>query len=155
MENLLLRQMRLLAGLLYKPFFDAIVKERSLELGTEGVRKYDLIRWNLLAQKITDTKAALLAMSTSAAPYATLPLSMYYKTGSIADDKTLWSNSFYTTAPSSTPSGTSKVTWLSAAVSTTSLARFATGFTTGKSELLPIPQAARDANPNFTQNPGY
>ncbi|MBC7722124.1 MAG: RagB/SusD family nutrient uptake outer membrane protein, partial [Pedobacter sp.] len=135
-------------------FFDAIVKERSLELGGEGIRKYDLIRWNLLAKKIADTKAALLDMSNSAGIYATLPTSMYYKTGSVADDKTLWANSFYVPAPTSTPAGTTKVTWVSAAINTTALARFATGFTTGKSELLPIPQAARDANPNFSQNFG-
>ena len=36
------------AGLSKAAFFDAIVKERSLELGGEGIRKYDLIRWNLL-----------------------------------------------------------------------------------------------------------
>lgn len=143
------------AGLSKSAFFDAIVKERSLELGTEGQRKYDLIRWNLLAQKIADTKAALLAMSTSSGAYATLPTSMYFKTASTADDKTLWANSFYVTAPTSTPTGTTKVTWVGAAVNTTTLARFATGFVTGKSELLPIPQATRDANPNFTQNPGY
>ncbi len=136
-------------------FFNAIVKERSLELGVEGQRKYDLIRWNMLAKTIADTKVALLAMSTLSAPYSNLPIAMYYKTGSTADDKTLWANSFYTTAPTSTPSGSSKVTWLSAAINTTALSRYATGFTTGKSELLPIPQPARDANPNFTQNPGY
>jgi hypothetical protein len=136
-------------------FFNAIVKERSLELGVEGLRKYDLIRWNLLAQTIANTQAALLAMSTSSGAYATLPTSMYYKTASTADDKTLWANSFYVKAPTSTPAGTTKVVWLGATINTTSLARFATGFITGKSELLPIPQAARDANPNFTQNPGY
>ena len=54
-----------------------------------------------------------------------------------------------------TPSGTTKVVWLSAAINTTALSRFATGFVTGKSELLPIPQPARDANRNLTQNPGY
>jgi hypothetical protein len=147
------------AGLSKSAFFDAIVKERSLELGGEGIRKFDLIRWNLLSTKIAATKAALLAMSTSAAPYNTLPTSMYYKTGSTSDDNTftggLWANSFYKAAPSSTPAGTTKVTWLSAAINTTSLARYATGFTTGKSELLPIPQPARDANVNLTQNPGY
>lgn len=149
----------LLAGLSKSAFFDAIVKERSLELGGEGIRKFDLIRWNLLSTKIAATKAALLAMSTSSAPYNTLPTSMYYKTGSTSDDNTftggLWANSFYKAAPSSTPAGTTKVTWLSAAINTTSLARYATGFVTGKSELLPIPQPARDANVNLTQNPGY
>jgi hypothetical protein len=145
-------------GLSKTTFFDAIVKERSLELGGEGVRKFDLIRWNLLAKKITDTKAALLAMSTLSAPYNTLPVSMYYKTGSTSDDNSfggLWANSFYKAAPTATPSGTTRVVWLSAAINTTALSRYATGFTTGKSELLPLPQPARDANINLTQNPGY
>lgn len=33
-------------------FFDAIVQERAWELAGEGVRKYDLIRWGLLTEKI-------------------------------------------------------------------------------------------------------
>lgn len=143
------------AGLSQSAFLAAIVKERSLELGGEGVRKYDLIRWNLLASTLASTKAALLAMSTSSAPYNTLPLSMYYYTTATGDDKTIWANSFYTTAPGSTPAGTAKVTWISAAINTTALARFATSFTTGKSELLPLPQPALDANPNLKQNPNY
>ena len=148
------------AGLSKAAFFTAIVKERSLELGGEGVRKYDLIRWNLLATKINETKAALLAMSTLSAPYNTLPTAMFFRTGSTSDDNRfgstgLWANSFYKAAPTATPSGTTRVVWLSAAINTTALSRFATGFVTGKSELLPIPQPARDANRNLTQNPGY
>lgn len=149
----------LASGLSKAQFFDAIVKERSLELGGEGVRKYDLIRWNLLATKIAETKVALLAMSTFSAPYTGLPASMYYKTTSTSDDNTitggLWANSFYKTAPTATPTGYTKITWISSTVNTTSLARFATGFITGKSELLPIPQPVRDANFNLTQNKGY
>ncbi len=148
------------AGLNKADFFTAIVKERSLELGGEGVRKYDLIRWNLLATKIADTKATLLAMSTLTAPFDKLPIAMYFKTTGTSDDNTygpnsLWVNSFYTTAPTATPTGTTKVVWMSAAINTTALSRFATGFVTGKSELMPIPQPARDANRNLTQNPGY
>jgi hypothetical protein len=148
------------AGLSKASFFTAIVKERSLELGGEGVRKYDLIRWNMLASKVAETKAALLAMSTLSAPYNTLPTSMFYKNKNTSDDNRfgaggLWANSFYKAAPTSTPSGTTKVVWLSAAINTTALSRFATGFVTGKSELLPIPQPARDANRNLSQNPGY
>ena len=147
------------SGLSKSTFFDAIVKERSLELGGEGVRKFDLIRWNLLATKINATKAALLAMSNLTAPYNTLPIAMYFKTVSTSDDNTftggLWVNSFYKTAPTTTPTGTTKVVWFSAAINTTALSRYATGFTTGKSELCPIPQPARDANANLTQNPGY
>ena len=143
------------AGLSQADFFKAIVKERSLELGGEGIRKYDLIRWNLLATTIANTKATLLAMSTLSAPWNTLPTSMYFKTNNTADDKAAWSNSFYKTAPTTTPTGTTKVVWMSAAINTTALSRFATGFTSGKSELLPIPQPVLDANFNMKQNPGY
>ncbi len=146
------------AGLSKAQLFDAVVKERSLELGGEGVRKFDLIRWNLLASKIAATKAALLAMSTASAPYNTLPTSMYYITNTTSDNNNmggLWFNSLYKPAPGTTPAGTTKVAWISAAINTTALSRYATGFTTGKSELLPIPQPARDANVNLTQNPGY
>ncbi|MDQ6813729.1 MAG: RagB/SusD family nutrient uptake outer membrane protein [Bacteroidota bacterium] len=47
-------------------FFKLIVRERSLEFGGEGIRKYDLIRWNLLAKAIAETKANLtiLALKT-------------------------------------------------------------------------------------------
>ncbi|MEO6404536.1 MAG: RagB/SusD family nutrient uptake outer membrane protein [Ferruginibacter sp.] len=150
-------------------FFKLLVKERALELGGEGIRKYDLIRWNLLAAAIAETKVNLLKMSTltpmiqpsymSAYPIYSistiLPIAMYYKNNSTADDVNLWANSFYRTAPTSTPTGTTKVTWLSVAINTTALSRYATGFSTGKGELLPIPQPVRDANFNFSQNPRY
>lgn len=146
-------------GLSKADFFTALVKERSLEFGGEGIRKFDLIRWNLLGTTIANTKASLTLMMNVAAPYNTLPIAMFYKNSSTADDKTLWSNSFYKTAPTSTPSGTTKVAWITSAIgtagTTSPLGRFATGFTANKSELLPIPQAARDANINLTQNPGY
>ena len=86
-----------------------------------------------------------------------------YETGSTADDATIWANSFYTPAPTGTPAGTTRLTWIALpttaaprnSVGTTSADRFATGFVTGKGELLPIPQPARDANINLKQNPGY
>jgi hypothetical protein len=94
-------------------------------------------------------------MSNRVGAYANLPQSMYFKNASTADDVNLWSNSFYKVAPTATPTGTTKVVWISAAINTTALSRFATGFTSGKSELLPIPQPAIDANFNLKQNPGY
>jgi hypothetical protein len=131
-----------------------------------------LVRWNILGAALNDSKANLLNMSTntplvdpsymagypSYSTTANLPKSMYYITNSVSDDNNIggiWANSLYNPEPSATPSGTKKVVWESAAINTTSLVRFATGFTPGKSELLPIPQPARDANFNFSQNPGY
>jgi hypothetical protein len=161
-----------LAGLSKPALFGAIVRERALELGGEGVRKYDLIRWNLLEEAIVETKANLVRMSTSTpmvnptymAEYPsysisnTLPVYMYYITNTTSDDNNvggLWFNSLYKTAPGSTPAGTTRVNWARAEVNTTANSRFATGFVSGKGELLPLPQAARDANVNLPQNPGY
>jgi hypothetical protein len=159
------------AGLSKSDFFKAIVRERSLELGGEGVRKYDLLRWNLLATALAETKTNLANISAAAqvamAPpsymmpppsYAianNLPASMYFKTNLTADDATLWANSFYKPTPSATPSGTTKLAWFTTNINSVALARFATGFTPGRSELFPIPQGARDKNPNLSQNPGY
>lgn len=160
------------AGLSKTDFFKYIVRERSLEFGGEGIRKYDLIRWNLLGSAINETKANLANMGANAAivdysyeapfPFysktTSLPKAMFYKNNNKADDATLWANSFYKPAPSSTPSGTTKVNWETNAISSgtnSPLGRFATGYTSGKSELLPIPQPARDANSSLTQNPGY
>jgi hypothetical protein len=145
----------LAAGLSKSAFFNAIVKERSLELGGEGVRKFDLIRWNLMASTIAATKKTLTDMSNRVGAYANLPQSMYYFTTATGDDKSIWSNSLYAPAPSATPSGTTKIVWMSSAINTTAISRFATGFVTGKSELLPFPQPILDANFNLKQNPGY
>jgi hypothetical protein len=161
-------------GLGKTDFFKYVVRERALELGGEGERKFDLIRWNLLATAIAETKTNMTNMSNltgaptysymASAPayinFANLPTSMYFKTNATADDYTAWANSLYNPAPTSTPTGTSKITWLGTAGTTnaiyaTALARFATNFVTGKGELLPVPNGVITGNFNFTQNPGY
>ncbi|HEY4148325.1 MAG TPA: RagB/SusD family nutrient uptake outer membrane protein, partial [Chitinophagaceae bacterium] len=149
-------------------FFNAIVNERGFEFGGEGIRKYDLLRWNLLGTKIAATKAALLQMSTLSGPYTQLPTSMFYVTGTLADDSTMYANSFYAKSPTSTPAGTTKVTWITATAgstisgldpttgNTSTMGKYAQFFTPGKSELFPIPQITLDANFKLTpQNPNY
>lgn len=58
-------------------FFEAIVKERLLEFGGEGIRKYDLIRWNLLNTKIEETKVKLRQFMNAEGIYAKIPSSIY------------------------------------------------------------------------------
>jgi starch-binding outer membrane protein, SusD/RagB family len=152
--------------------FKYIVRERALELGGEGVRKYDMLRWNLMATGLTESKAIMTNMSNRtgmisfsymagppsyAANIANLPSKMYYRATTQADDASIWVNSYYKPSPTTAPSGTSNVNWVSSTIGTdiTSVSRYAFGFVTGRSELLPIPQPARDANPNLSQNPGY
>ncbi|MGQ1948595.1 RagB/SusD family nutrient uptake outer membrane protein [Geofilum sp. OHC36d9] len=40
-------------------FFDAIVNERAWEFGGEGLRKFDLVRWNNYGEKIVETKQVI------------------------------------------------------------------------------------------------
>lgn len=49
-------------------FFNAIVQENAWELAGEGARKWDLIRWNLLAQKIYEMKQDYLNNIVSVKP---------------------------------------------------------------------------------------
>ncbi len=150
------------AGLSKLDFFKAIVDERSFELGGEGIRKYDLIRWDMLGTKINETKASLVEMQARTGKFTDYPTSMYYKNASTADDGTLWTTSFFYPAPSSSngPAGSTRISWIGTSITNTILGvapneRYAKGYTHNKSELLPIPQASRGANFNLTQNPGY
>ncbi len=138
----------------YAGFFDAIVKERALELGSEGVRKYDLIRWNMLASKIAETKATLLAMANRQAPYNNLPDYMFYENNS---PTIKWASSFYkpNTIGSTAPVGYTRVNWVRDNINSTILTYYAISFTPNKNELLPIPQASLDANPKLTQDYGH
>jgi len=166
-----------LNGLSKDDFFKAIVRERALEFGGEGVRKFDMIRWNLLATAITETRANLNkmgALQTMSVPSymapppsytlntANLPKAMYYKIRTTSDDLNVGGlavNSFYRVEPSATPAGTKKVNWVTAANITTVLGHYVNNFTANKSELLPIPQDAITAYGGFAnnmpQNPGY
>jgi hypothetical protein len=136
-------------------FFNAIVKERALELGGEGIRKYDLIRWNMLDQKIKETKTTLAAMSARQAPYDQLPDYKFYKNDA---PQLTWANpSYYKPNPfgSTAPAGYTRVDWVRSSIGTTILTYYAIGFKANHSELFPIPQASLDANSRLTQDYGY
>jgi len=60
-------------------FFNAIVNERYLEFGHEGIRKYDLIRWNLLGAKLTEARDRIRQIRDRVAPYNNVPQYIYYK----------------------------------------------------------------------------
>jgi starch-binding outer membrane protein, SusD/RagB family len=68
--------------------FNAIVDERAWEFGGEGLRRFDLIRWNLYGKKIVETKNKLNNMGKAAhelesdnpevAQYASVARKIYY-----------------------------------------------------------------------------
>ncbi|MBW8684671.1 RagB/SusD family nutrient uptake outer membrane protein [Chitinophaga rhizophila] len=164
-------------------FFKFLVKERMLEFGGEGVRKYDLIRWNLLETAIRETRARLQAWAGATetnhpplAPYSymadgpayasdasQLPSYLYFfrtPPRSNIDDFNPFLYSYYKPGPVEVaPAGQVRVAWWIGGTVTapqTFTNAFAQGFTANKSELMPLPQTQRDVNPNLSpQNPGY
>lgn len=108
----------------YTGFFMLLKRERGLEFGGEGIRKYDLIRWNLLGIALAESKTnltnmalgnAMVAPSYMAPPPAytmvnTLPKSMYFYQNVVAETNSatlsgsqIWANSFYITTPVTIP----------------------------------------------------
>lgn len=132
-------------------FFNTLVQERYLEFGGEGIRKYDLIRWNLINQKIQAVREILTKMKNKVAPYDQLPQYMYYRP---AEQEVVWGNSLYEASPAIAPEGFVRVNWM-AALTDVWITNVAQLFRANHSELFPIPQTAIDANPNLTQDYGY
>ena len=166
------------AGLNKADFFKYLVRERALELGAEGIRKYDLLRWNLLAQGLkeaSDNMALMGLRSNTAMNYtymagypsyaavpSALPSNMYFRNAAPlpkADNSSMWIHSLYKTN-SNPGTGHASVGWVNASLTTTMITptvpRYGyINFKVGKSELFPIPQTARESNKNLTQNPGH
>jgi hypothetical protein len=60
-------------------FFNAIVNERFLEFGHEGIRKYDLLRWNLLTTKIAEARTKIQQIRDRTGAYTNVPQYIYMK----------------------------------------------------------------------------
>lgn len=59
--------------------FDAIVEEHKFEFAGEMLRKQALIRWNMLGDKLDETKDKLTNLSSRAGEYANVPTTLYWK----------------------------------------------------------------------------
>jgi starch-binding outer membrane protein, SusD/RagB family len=148
-------------------FFDAIVNERWLEFGGEAIRKYDLIRWNLLATKITETRTAINDIRDAKGKYASVPDTLWWRNNGeeIEYFGTVSSNvkhpfNVVKQKPASTTGWTALVwrTYLTTnVIDGKPLSQaFAGFFTPNKSELFPYDQATMDAyQQKLKQNPGY
>ncbi len=69
-------------------FFTAIMDERFLEFGGEGIRKFDLIRWNKLAEKINpstgEVRVKLRQLAAGTGEYSNVPQYLYYRNIGVA-----------------------------------------------------------------------
>ncbi|KQC01261.1 RagB/SusD family nutrient uptake outer membrane protein [Pedobacter sp. Hv1] len=154
-------------------FFNAIVKERLLEFGGEAIRKFDLIRWNLIDSKFAETRAKLRQLINGEGVYANVPLYVYAKesnynlTPSVVEVASLDlfggvpSTVLFAPGLGSTtaPTGYTVKNWRKALTEENMLTSTATGFAfyfeANKKELLPYPKTALNENPNMLQNAGY
>ncbi|WP_018479501.1 RagB/SusD family nutrient uptake outer membrane protein [Pontibacter roseus] len=148
-------------------FFNAVAKERLLEFGGEGIRKYDLIRWNLLQNMVQETRANLSAFRNAEGKYANVPNYVYVKLTPFKNAATVEqemagldlfggsvSEAMYTPAPSSAPEGYVRKNWR-AAVNAAYIEQFAVAFQPGQSELFPIYSGVLNQNFRLKQDYGY
>jgi len=150
-------------------FFNAIVNERYLEFGHEGIRKFDLLRWNLLATKLAETRTKIQQIRDRTGAYSFVPRYIYWKNngeeiqyyvpGSTEGTAVPW---YQPTQAPDPLTGWTRADWAQHLTVTNAidnlalwegLARF---FVSGKSELYPFDQATLDAyQGRLAQNPGY
>lgn len=153
-------------------FFNAIVQERLLEFGGEGIRKYDLIRWNLLADKITETRSKLTEFMNGTGRYTYLPLYVYTRAADFENTAipqeiaTLdiyggpVAASFYEPGLGETtaPGGYTRKDWRAAVTAdylTGALNGYVIRFEANKKELFPLHTNILNTNYNLKQDYGY
>ncbi|MFN0292270.1 RagB/SusD family nutrient uptake outer membrane protein [Pedobacter helvus] len=152
-------------------FFNAIVKERLLEFGGEGMRKYDLIRWNLINSKFQETRTKLADLIAGTGAYTNVPEIVYTKESnynlSPSSDEVASMDLFggtanvvlYQLGQATTPTGYTARNWRKSLTTENQLTSTSTGFAfyfePNKKELFPYPNTALNQNTNMKQNFGY
>lgn len=150
-------------------FFNAIVNERYLEFGHEGIRKFDLLRWNLLTTKIAEARTKIQQIRDRVAPYNNVP--QYIYTRNVGEEIQFFAgtNTALTAQPFWRPTqipspttGWTRIDWAQHLTITNAIdgkplwQGFASFFTPGKSELFPYDQGTLASYLGvLQQNPGY
>ena len=160
-------------------FFNAIVNERYLEFGHEGIRKYDLLRWNLLDTKIAEARTKIQQIRDRTGAYSNVPQYVYVKNvGEEIVFYTSWdstgklpfwkptqvppTNTINSVSPTPFPYVKwTRIDWAQQLTTNQIDGKqlwqgFASFFTQGKSELFPFDQKTIDSyQGRLKQNPGY
>ncbi|MGV3540963.1 MAG: RagB/SusD family nutrient uptake outer membrane protein [Rufibacter sp.] len=154
-------------------FFEAIVQERLLEFGGEGVRKYDLMRWNRLETMVNEVRANMRAMMEGTGRYSNVPQYVFYRPTPLLGpgvtarqemlsfdllggnvNKVMYEPSSTTVAPD----GYTRISWRAAITEdhiTGATRGFASQFRKNHSELFPIYTGVLNQNYRLTQDYGY
>lgn len=92
-------------------FFNAIVDERAWEFGGEMIRKYDLVRWNLLGAKVKEAREENIAIINNAPKWSYIPNYLFYKY--LPDNETIDILNQDYRLPSTAISGYTRASWMS------------------------------------------
>lgn len=150
-------------------FFNDIVKERLLEFGGEGIRKYDLIRWHLMTATQQQVQAKLAQLQAGTGAYVNVPNYVYYKAGtylqttSVAElaaidtyggvpNTTLFQPGLGTSAA---PTGYTTINWRASISTTSDITTFMQYFVEGSREVFPFTTSVRLLNTKLNQKYGY
>ncbi|MGS2761668.1 RagB/SusD family nutrient uptake outer membrane protein [Sinomicrobium sp. M5D2P9] len=154
-------------------FFEAVVKERLLEFGGEGIRKYDLIRWNLLHAKISETRDKLRQFMDGTGRYSNVPEYIYsipedydatISSGEMIDRIEFYGGGtkqvFFFPTPAEAPEGDDyvRVSWRAAInedLIDSERKGWAQYFQPDHKELFPLYDEVLQQNYNMTQDYGY
>lgn len=136
----------------YDEFFTAITNERMFEFGGEGLRKWDLIRWNLITPTFAETRANLTKFRTRQAPYNNVPANMYYLDNSSTG--IVYYSGYYQPEPSTPPAGYTAVKWASSYFNGFEN-DWAGSFVSNQREILPFGPKTLSSNTSLRQGYGY
>ncbi|NLI25686.1 MAG: RagB/SusD family nutrient uptake outer membrane protein, partial [Bacteroidales bacterium] len=139
----------------YEGFFNEIVKERSWEFGGECIRKFDLIRWNLLDTKLQETRENLRKLMNGEAPYDKVPRKLVWRN----NGENLQIMNLTWNMDSTAIANRDVVYWPNVAdwaddITEDFITLLAGYFQPNRKELLPIHQSILDANPKLTNDFG-
>lgn len=136
-------------------FFNEIVRERWFEFGGEGIRKYDLIRWNMLGSAISGMKEELTKLQLGEDPYADVPRKIVWRNeGEAYEIMNLTYNMDSVQIASRDSIYWPNVTNWADDVDQEYIDLVAGYFIEGRKELLPIHQSIIDTNPNLENDFG-
>ena len=150
-------------------FFTALMNERYLEFGGEGIRKYDLIRWKKLAEKVNpqtgEIRTKLNQLANATGPYANVPRYIFWR--NVGEEIEYLNSRYQQTSLSTAPAGWTRLNWREdisrtnntynvGATNVHYIDAIAYFFKDGKSQLFPFDQSTMQSyQGRLTQNPGY
>ena len=140
----------------YQGFFDAIVQERAWELAGECLRKHDLIRWNLLDDKLKEMKQELESVFNQEGTYTNIAPQLIWRNDGTEMEIMNWNQPMDSAAVANRDS----LSWPFVAEWGNSLNEdyrtlIAQFFEPNRKELLPIHISIVEENKNLENDYGY